>query len=78
MTELTSYCDIILGNEEDAEKHFKIHPEGLDVHKHGHDLKAEAFLSVCQQMMKKFPTRLVKNGHYGRVNPLVYIPLVML
>ena len=55
MTELTSYCDIILGNEEDAEKHFGIHPEGLDVHKHGHDVKAEAFLSVCQQMMKKFP-----------------------
>ena len=55
MTELTSYCDIILGNEEDAEKHFRIHPAGLDVHKHGHDLKAEAFLSVCQQMMKKFP-----------------------
>ena len=55
MTELTSYCDIILGNEEDAEKHFGIHPEGLDVHKHGHDVKAEAFLSVCKQMMKKFP-----------------------
>jgi 2-dehydro-3-deoxygluconokinase len=55
MTELTSYCDIILGNEEDAEKHFRIYPEGLDVHKNGHDLKAEAFLSVCQQMMKKFP-----------------------
>ena len=54
-TELTSYCDIILGNEEDAEKHFGIHPEGLDVNKHGHDVKAEAFLSVCQQMMKKFP-----------------------
>ena len=55
MTELTSYCDIVLGNEEDAEKHFGIHPEGLDVHKHGHDVKAEAFLSVCKQMMKKFP-----------------------
>ena len=55
MTELTSYCDIILGNEEDAEKHFGIHPEGLDVHKHGHDVKAEAFLSVCKQMMDKFP-----------------------
>ena len=55
MTELTSYCDIILGNEEDAEKHFDIKPEGLDVHKHGHDVKAEAFLSVCQQMMTKFP-----------------------
>jgi 2-dehydro-3-deoxygluconokinase len=40
MTELTSYCDIILGNEEDAEKHFGIKPE--------------AFLSVCKQMMKKF------------------------
>jgi 2-dehydro-3-deoxygluconokinase len=55
MTELTSYCDIILGNEEDAEKHFGIHPEGLDVQKDGHDVKAEAFLSVCKQMMKKFP-----------------------
>ena len=55
MSELTSYCDIILGNEEDAEKHFGIHPEGLDVHKHGHDVKAEAFLSVCKQMMEKFP-----------------------
>ena len=56
MTEITSYCDIILGNEEDAEKHFGIHPEGLDVHKHGHDIKAEAFLSVCKQMIKKFPS----------------------
>jgi len=55
MTELTSYCDVILGNEEDAEKHFGIHPEGLDVHKHGHEVKAEAFLSVCKQMMEKFP-----------------------
>lgn len=55
MTELTSYCDVVLGNEEDAEKHFGIHPEGLDVHKDGHDVKAEAFLSVCKQMMEKFP-----------------------
>ena len=55
MTELTSYCDIILGNEEDAEKHFGIQPEGLDVTKQGHEVKAEAFLSVCKQMMKKFP-----------------------
>lgn len=55
MTELTSYCDIILGNEEDAEKHFGIHPEGLDVHKHGHEVKAASFKSVCEQMMNKFP-----------------------
>ena len=55
MTELTSYCDVILGNEEDAEKHFGIKPEGLDITTQGHDVKAEAFLSVCKQMMKKFP-----------------------
>jgi len=55
MTELTSYCDIILGNEEDAEKHFGIRPEGLDITTQGQHVKAEAFLSVCKQMMKKFP-----------------------
>ena len=55
MTKLTSYCDIILGNEEDAEKHFSIKPEGLDITTQGEHVKAEAFLSVCQQMMKKFP-----------------------
>lgn len=55
MTELTSYCDIILGNEEDAEKHFGIKPEGLDITTQGEHVTAEAFLSVCQQMMEKFP-----------------------
>ena len=55
MSELTSYCDIILGNEEDAEMHFGIKPEGLDVTTQGDQIKADAFLSVCQQMMKKFP-----------------------
>lgn len=55
MTELTSYCDIILGNEEDAEKHFGLKPDGLDITTQGHDVKAEAFLSVCKQMMEKFP-----------------------
>jgi 2-dehydro-3-deoxygluconokinase len=55
MSELTSYCDVILGNEEDAEKHFGIKPEGLDITTQGHDVKAEAFLSVCEQMMDRFP-----------------------
>ncbi|HET8735737.1 MAG TPA: sugar kinase [Pricia sp.] len=55
MTELTSYCDIILGNEEDAEKHFGIKPEGLDITTQGDQVKADAFLSVCKQMMQKFP-----------------------
>ncbi|MEQ9296964.1 MAG: sugar kinase [Cyclobacteriaceae bacterium] len=55
MTELTEYCDIILGNEEDAEMHFDIKPEGVTVQTDGHNVKAEAFRSVCEQMMKKFP-----------------------
>tara|TARA_B110000495_G_C22979084_1_gene575370 strand:- start:458 stop:1498 length:1041 start_codon:yes stop_codon:yes gene_type:complete len=55
MTELTSYCDIIFGNEEDTEMHFDIKPEGIDVTTQGHQVKPEVFLSVCQQMMKKFP-----------------------
>ena len=55
MTELTSYCDIILGNEEDAEMHFGIKPEGLDITTQGEHVKAEAFLSVCEQMKVKFP-----------------------
>ena len=55
MTTLTSFCDIILGNEEDAEKHFGIKPENLDITKQGHEVNAAAFLSVCKQMMKKFP-----------------------
>lgn len=55
MTELTSYCDVILGNEEDAEMHFGIKPDGLDVTKEGDQVSAQKFLSVCKQMMKKFP-----------------------
>lgn len=55
MTELTAYCDIILGNEEDAEKHFGIKPENLDITTQGSEVTADAFLSVCKQMMEKFP-----------------------
>ena len=55
MTELTSYCDIILGNEEDAEMQFGIKPEGLDIKTQVNKVKAEAYLSVCKQMIKKFP-----------------------
>lgn len=55
MSELTAYCDIVLGNEEDAEKHFGIKPEGLDITTQAEHVKAEAFLSVCTQMMARFP-----------------------
>ncbi len=53
MPELVKGCDIILGNEEDAEKVFGIHPEGLDVTK-GH-VSGEDYLSVAKQLMQKFP-----------------------
>jgi len=54
MPELVSGCDIILGNEEDAEKHFDIHPEGVDVTQ-GDTIDAKAYISVCQQLMERFP-----------------------
>jgi len=54
MPELVAGCDIILGNEEDAEKHFDIHPEGVDVTQ-SHSLDADAYISVCRQLMEKFP-----------------------
>lgn len=54
MPELVEGCDIILGNEEDAEKHFGIHPENVDVTK-GDTVEAEAYGSVCKQLMERFP-----------------------
>lgn len=54
MPELVAGCDIILGNEEDAEKHFGLHPEGVDVTA-GHSVDAKSYLSVLQQLMKMFP-----------------------
>jgi len=53
MPELVAGCDIVLGNEEDAEMVLGIKPEGVDVSK-GH-VEAEAYRSVSQQIMKLFP-----------------------
>ncbi len=54
MPDLVAGCDIILGNEEDAEKHFGLHPEGLDVTA-GHEVNAKSYHSVLQQLMEMFP-----------------------
>ena len=54
MPALVAGCDIILGNEEDAEKHFGIHPEGLDV-THGEAVSSSAYHSVLRQLMERFP-----------------------
>ncbi|MDA3941151.1 MAG: sugar kinase [Spirochaetia bacterium] len=53
MPELVSYCDIILGNEEDAGKVFGIHPEGLDVT--SGNIEGNEYESVGQQLLEKFP-----------------------
>ena len=52
MPELVSFCDVIIGNEEDAQKVFGIHPEGVDVHR-GH-LDASAYESVGKQLTDRF------------------------
>lgn len=54
MPALVAGCDVILGNEEDAEKHFGLHPEGVDVTQ-GHSLDAQSYLSVLKQLMEMFP-----------------------
>ena len=53
MPQLVEGCDVILGNEEDAEKVLGIKPQNTDVTT-GH-VEAEAYLSVSQQVMKQFP-----------------------
>lgn len=55
MPTLVAGCDVILGNEEDAEKVFGIKPEGFDVAHTGGDVNAAEFESVCTQLMQKFP-----------------------
>ena len=55
MPDLVAGCDIILGNEEDAEKVFGIKPEGLDVTATAGEVNAAEFESVCTQLMQRFP-----------------------
>jgi len=54
MPELVKGCDIILGNEEDAEKHFGLHPSGVDVTEGG-TIEGQAYLSVLKQLKDMFP-----------------------
>ena len=53
MPELVKGCDIILGNEEDAEMALGIQPKGVDVA--GGHIDSKAYLSVSQQIMQQFP-----------------------
>ncbi|MBN1986419.1 MAG: sugar kinase [Prolixibacteraceae bacterium] len=53
MPELVAGTDIILGNEEDAEKVLGIKPEGIDVT--GGYVEGAAYESVSKQIMARFP-----------------------
>lgn len=53
MEGLVKHCDVILGNEEDADMVFGIKPEGVDVTA-GH-VEGAAFESVGKQLMRRFP-----------------------
>ena len=55
MPHLTEYCDVLLGNEEDAYKVFGIAPDGFDVSHTGGTVPAEAFEPVCLQLKARFP-----------------------
>ena len=52
MPDLVKQCDIILGNEEDAEKVFGIKPDGTDVS--GGHISASKYQSVCIKLKQKF------------------------
>jgi 2-dehydro-3-deoxygluconokinase len=53
MPDLVKGCDIVLGNEEDAEMSLGIKPAGTDVTK-GH-VDAEDYLSVSKTIIERFP-----------------------
>jgi len=55
MPELVEKCDVILGNEEDAEKVFGIKPEGFEAAHTAGVIHAAEFESVCVQLKSRFP-----------------------
>jgi 2-dehydro-3-deoxygluconokinase len=53
MEELVANCDVAIGNEEDAEKVFGIHPPDTDVT--SGELDAEKYRYVCEKLSERFP-----------------------
>jgi 2-dehydro-3-deoxygluconokinase len=67
MTDLAKNVDILIGNEEDAEKTFGIKAPAVDVTKG--EIKAESYTYVAQQLMEKFSNvRLVNFTLRGSVS----------
>lgn len=55
MPQLVAGCDVILGNEEDAEKVFGIKPDGFNAADTKGKVDSGAFISVCEQLRQRFP-----------------------
>ena len=55
MPQLVEGCDVLLGNEEDAEKVFGIKPEGFDASQTEGEVDAAEFESVCRQLQARIP-----------------------
>jgi 2-dehydro-3-deoxygluconokinase len=55
MPALVAECDLILGNEEDAEQVFGIKPAGFDAAHAGGQVEGRTFESVCIELKKRFP-----------------------
>lgn len=53
MKELVTYCDVAIGNEEDAAKVFGIHAPETDVT--SGELDAEKYRYVCEKLAERFP-----------------------
>jgi len=54
MEELVSYCDVAIGNEEDAEKVFGIKAPAANVT--GGNVSGDQYPIVCEELHKKFPS----------------------
>lgn len=54
MPELVSYCDVAIGNEEDADKVFGIKAPSADVT--AGKVEAEAYTYVCEKLHDRFPS----------------------
>lgn len=53
MEPLAALCDLVIGNEEDAEKVFGIRAEGADIT--AGKVAAESYRQVCEQLAGRFP-----------------------
>jgi 2-dehydro-3-deoxygluconokinase len=53
MTQMVANCDVLIGNEEDAEKVFGVKAPGADIT--AGKVSGEQYLPVCQELQKKFP-----------------------